>query len=287
MPVETIKCRECGSGEVSEFKPGRYVCAHCEAVFKEFVGETPGAAGCAVGACGVAAIGRCAWCGQAFCGTHQARDFDQRGYVDWCAECQAKQVATRQRTADAVGRALTDEASELVRKILAGAKGLATTRNSGGLPTLPLVAAEHHQTPRVTKTWLESTEEFGRGWKLPRSVPIHHLEGHEAWLALRDDGALFAIDTSGKGSDKYWSRTDRGLAEVGRGMLHGDPKRWVIRVLGPWEAKAFAGSLLRRPGLIRDDDRLVRLRAVLHALDDAAGDRALRSAGGTQADPGQ
>jgi hypothetical protein len=34
MPVETIKCRECGSGEVTEYKPGSYVCAHCDAVFK-------------------------------------------------------------------------------------------------------------------------------------------------------------------------------------------------------------------------------------------------------------
>jgi hypothetical protein len=26
MPVETVKCQECGSTDVSEFKPGSYVC---------------------------------------------------------------------------------------------------------------------------------------------------------------------------------------------------------------------------------------------------------------------
>lgn len=34
MPVETIKCQECGSADVTEFKAGTYICGHCEAVFK-------------------------------------------------------------------------------------------------------------------------------------------------------------------------------------------------------------------------------------------------------------
>jgi hypothetical protein len=34
VPIETIKCQECGSAEVTEFKPGTYVCGHCEAVFR-------------------------------------------------------------------------------------------------------------------------------------------------------------------------------------------------------------------------------------------------------------
>jgi DNA-directed RNA polymerase subunit RPC12/RpoP len=34
MPIETIKCQECGSADVTEFKPGSYVCSHCESVFK-------------------------------------------------------------------------------------------------------------------------------------------------------------------------------------------------------------------------------------------------------------
>ena len=34
MPIETIKCQECGSAEVTEFKSGTYVCGHCEAIFR-------------------------------------------------------------------------------------------------------------------------------------------------------------------------------------------------------------------------------------------------------------
>ena len=34
MPIETIKCKECGSSDVTEFKSGSYVCGHCEAIFK-------------------------------------------------------------------------------------------------------------------------------------------------------------------------------------------------------------------------------------------------------------
>jgi hypothetical protein len=34
VPIETIKCQECGSADVTEFKAGSYVCGHCDAVFK-------------------------------------------------------------------------------------------------------------------------------------------------------------------------------------------------------------------------------------------------------------
>ena len=34
MPIETVKCQECGSADVTELKTGSYVCQHCESVFK-------------------------------------------------------------------------------------------------------------------------------------------------------------------------------------------------------------------------------------------------------------
>jgi ribosomal protein L7/L12 len=91
MPVETIKCRECGSADVTEFKPGSYVCAHCEAIFKHVLsGGT--VVGCEIEGCGVTAIGRCQSCGHAFCATHQARDVGADGtltrpLLDSCALC--------------------------------------------------------------------------------------------------------------------------------------------------------------------------------------------------------
>jgi len=39
MPAETIKCRECGSADVTEFKAGSYVCGHCEAILKRVARE--------------------------------------------------------------------------------------------------------------------------------------------------------------------------------------------------------------------------------------------------------
>ncbi len=74
MPVETVKCQECGSADVTEFKPGSYVCGHCESVFKytNSAGTSTGPAGCEIDNCGVLAIGKCSACARAFCGDHQA-----------------------------------------------------------------------------------------------------------------------------------------------------------------------------------------------------------------------
>ena len=103
MPVETIKCRECGSAEVTEFKLGSYVCGHCESIFMQ-VSPTGGViVGCEIDGCGVPPLGRCNVCGRAFCVTHQARDHGTSGdvlrsYVDLCAACHA---AARAATANA------------------------------------------------------------------------------------------------------------------------------------------------------------------------------------------
>jgi hypothetical protein len=111
MAVETIKCRECGSAEVTEFKPGSYVCGHCEAVVKHMTPAVGAAPGCEIRACGVMAVGRCYSCGRAFCSSHKAHDrydYDTRRsyfYTDWCRACQAEydapdQVAARKRAQD-------------------------------------------------------------------------------------------------------------------------------------------------------------------------------------------
>lgn len=90
MPVETIKCRECGSTEVTEYKPGSYVCSHCDAIFKHIrPASGGGAAGCEIDGCGATSLGRCSACGRRFCTTHQARNGPEY-FVDWCTECQAE-----------------------------------------------------------------------------------------------------------------------------------------------------------------------------------------------------
>jgi hypothetical protein len=73
MPIETIKCQECGSADVTEFKPGSYVCGHCEAIFKH-VQPAGLAVGCEVNGCGVLAVGRCRTCGCGYCPSHKRGD---------------------------------------------------------------------------------------------------------------------------------------------------------------------------------------------------------------------
>jgi hypothetical protein len=96
MPLETIHCDQCGSSDVTEFKPGSYVCAHCEALFKHVPSGAASSGGCEVDACGVPAIARCATCRRRYCQTHQARQSDGVPYVDLCADCQAQRLANFQ-----------------------------------------------------------------------------------------------------------------------------------------------------------------------------------------------
>ena len=108
MPVEAISCPKCGSPDATEFKPGSYVCGHCEAVFKH-VDAGRSSIGCGIDGCGVAAIGRCETCGTAFCGTHQARFRDGFGlsqpYVDLSTSCQRKAHDAELESERALGEA--------------------------------------------------------------------------------------------------------------------------------------------------------------------------------------
>ena len=36
MPLESITCAYCRSSEASEYKPGSFICSHCDGVFKHF-----------------------------------------------------------------------------------------------------------------------------------------------------------------------------------------------------------------------------------------------------------
>lgn len=117
MSIETIKCRECGSADVTEFKPGSYVCGHCEAIFKHVQPATGAwAGGCEVDNCGVPALGRCYSCKRRFCRTHQATRESGHGsrtieYTDWCQSCQVQE----KRWAESVV-ADVDEASRKARE---------------------------------------------------------------------------------------------------------------------------------------------------------------------------
>ncbi len=91
MSFEEVKCQQCGSDQVFEFKPGSYVCGLCDTVFKGIPKvDRHSARVCEVDECGVIAIGRCGDCGDAFCVTHRGLDNWGRGYVDLCRMCLSK-----------------------------------------------------------------------------------------------------------------------------------------------------------------------------------------------------
>lgn len=86
MALETIKCQECGSAEVTEFKAGSYVCGHCEAIFKRV--NSFGLAN-ELCECGAFATGHCRECDSPICNAH-ARRWEDRLL---CTSCFARPYA--------------------------------------------------------------------------------------------------------------------------------------------------------------------------------------------------
>jgi hypothetical protein len=141
MPVETIKCKECGSTDVTEFRPDSFICGHCESVFKHLRQSNPGgsSAVCEIDKCGVSAIGRCEWCSRPVCGGHLKirraqeimRTYPSDAVGKFCTECelheyesyrQASEVASERRVersneSRAHVKELQLEADILVRKL--------------------------------------------------------------------------------------------------------------------------------------------------------------------------
>jgi hypothetical protein len=101
MPVETIKCQECGSSDVLALKTGGFVCSHCDAIFDRVIPfGLSGAVGCQIDRCGVTSVGRCLSCGRAFCRTHQGWRGRSGGQIvpllDSCVSCEAARASAEE-----------------------------------------------------------------------------------------------------------------------------------------------------------------------------------------------
>lgn len=212
MPVETIKCQECGSAEVTEFKPGSYVCGHCEAVFKH-VSSVVTAGGCEIDGCGVPAVGRCHMCGQRFCGTHQAKEgwgggeYGRR-FTDFCSVCHAaeaagarQQAVDRSRKLEELRSALPSEAEPLeIVRLLAGIVEMGVMGEEVVNPTswrpawARLVASGALKRAEWDVVHVRFHKRpIGRaGIAVLSRRPGWHVkaEGHQWWLC--DDGALWS-----------------------------------------------------------------------------------------------
>ena len=171
MSVETIKCQECGSADVTEFKSGSYVCTHCEATFKHV--DPTGASSCS---CGTFAVGRCAECHTPVCAHHSGM-FDGRRLCDahlstaQAAEAERRQQAHAQSTAetlanrirawdgwlDAARRALAESSdpSERVVRVVAALQGgeLRSQRRDEPKVLPPLLLPDILQDAPATSCW--------------------------------------------------------------------------------------------------------------------------------------
>jgi hypothetical protein len=139
--MDTIRCRECGSADVTEFNPGSYVCGQCETVFRQAEpSSSQETSGCQIDACGVPAVGRCRSCGRRFCRTHQAveryasdRQLIRSRHDDWCSSCQYD------ATYGAAARQLALESQQVrsassAQELLAAVTGPARYRAGGERP---------------------------------------------------------------------------------------------------------------------------------------------------------
>lgn len=258
MPIETIKCQECGSAEVTEFKSGSYVCGHCETTFKHVnpAAASGGAAGCEIDACGVAAIGRCSTCGRAFCGTHQAHAKDAFGttpYIGWCTSCQGQRLA-RDRDAKAAEPQRIAESHAVLTSSSDLKEISRAVQHSAGDPAILRAA-----WTRLTKTGtIASTEElltierrkerfntFGSCREISRR-PLWRQGTGMGWFDGTSPGHWEAL-----GEHPHWPREDVAdhpvlrLGEISRKAR----KAWQISVLVPSGSRlALNGRQIEIPG---------------------------------------
>jgi hypothetical protein len=70
MPIESINCPQCGSTEVTEFKPDSYVCGHCEAIFKHVSPVRAAAPPESCFLCDTDSVATCSSCSRRVCNKH-------------------------------------------------------------------------------------------------------------------------------------------------------------------------------------------------------------------------
>jgi hypothetical protein len=206
MPVETIKCRECGSADVTEFKPGSYVCGHCEAIFKHAMsGDATG--GCQVDDCGVPAVGRCASCGRRFCKTHQAVEVSPMyqgqilsRYDDRCTGCQAEQsarIAAQKREEQQL-----DLASARVR-VAAVRDRTTTERKSSQQLSVEALREQDAATENAVREFLKAAESIPPTMVvlLQRSVTIPKRFGRTEQILQNETAAGYKVWEEVSGGD--------------------------------------------------------------------------------------
>ncbi len=178
-------------------------------------------------ACNVAAIGRCADCERAFCGSHAALTGYGSSFTNLCSECPDR----RERERMARSRVMREEAAEAERARLAALVPLervadpverilrARVRGQGAAVTPEqtrdiarwfAARATEQRLPQSTfrqyaKTFFGGTKvTYARGWAILSAYPTRDPD--EKTLAgtcayIREDGAFFAHDLGPEAGD--------------------------------------------------------------------------------------
>jgi len=137
------------------------------------------------GQCGVAAVGRCIDCHNAFCGSHQAVN-SYTTFVDLCAGCHAKRAwnaKAPQRAAEAVAQNLSERMARAIATLVSSPpNGLVARRR--------LVTSERRFLLRV-----EWWDEFEPAWPIG-SHPWHFSETHTS--GDRDTAIPTGLTPTGK-----------------------------------------------------------------------------------------
>lgn len=123
MAIETIKCQECGSADVAEFKPGSYVCSHCDAVFKHLDPSRVSQEECT---CGTFAVGHCSECNAPVCGIH-SKLWDKQRLCESHAKERQEQSDQLQRIAERE-RAMAEQERAIAEQERAPAVAIARQR---------------------------------------------------------------------------------------------------------------------------------------------------------------
>jgi hypothetical protein len=180
MSTETIKCRECGATDVVEFKPGSFVCRHCDATFKQ-VTSAGIAAVCGIDSCGVLAVGRCHRCGRAFCATHQ-RITSVMTYTNLCDPCGKSHQAQKDNAWSQAFNAAEEERRAKPRA------------DAAHLDKLPRMTA--NELGRAVRSNMRRWRLFG--YARPGSTGLFPLRGWGIWdeYFVSRSGHVYEVDSS-------------------------------------------------------------------------------------------
>lgn len=235
MPIETIKCQECGSADVTEFKPGTYVCGHCEAVFKH-VTASGGGGGCQIDDCGVPAVGRCGRCRRRFCKSHQAVERDYAAgpvrtrYTDFCEECRLAGLAADARARaekERTERVALENIDDPFERLCVALQRLAGVEMIGSEVYLRSSLSGADFAGICPELWENPPESFDL-----QSDPPWNGSDVAAWFARRAQAANIPPDTT--------------TSVVKRRTLFGTPKSVDV----PKASWHFPGGSTRRGGML-------------------------------------